>query len=125
MNTLTVSDVYVGLFSNYLEQLKADRPELNLDEIIIPTTLETGSECVTLDALENLVKAIVTLTRNQALGVDVGAKIHIIYRYKQRIKHKKSQTFLCEINGSAYTPCWLIHVGKYIRYCSEREEVYL
>ena len=76
MNTLTVSDVYVGLFSNYLEQLKADRPELNLDEIIIPTTLETGSECVTLDALENLVKSIVKLTRNNALGLDVGEKIH-------------------------------------------------
>lgn len=76
MNTLTVSEVYVGLFSAYLEQLKAKRPELEFHHIAIPLIAPTNSEMVPLTYVENLVSTIVDATKNKALGLDIGEQIH-------------------------------------------------
>ncbi|MFT7185270.1 MAG: AraC-like DNA-binding protein [Pseudohongiellaceae bacterium] len=76
MSALTVSEVYVGLFSNYLEQLQTKRPELNLKKIAVPIIPHSYSECLSLEFVEDFVSSIVQITKNKSLGLDIGEKIH-------------------------------------------------
>jgi len=76
MNALTVSQVYVSLFSNYLEQLQTKRPELQLHKISVPTISRSNSECVPLELIEKFVSSIVKTTKIKSLGLDIGEHIH-------------------------------------------------
>jgi|GEM_PF-1175265 len=76
MNTLTVSKIYVSLFSNYLKQLQTKRPDLQLHKISVPTNANQNSECVPLELIENFVSSIVKTTKIKSLGLDIGEHIH-------------------------------------------------
>jgi AraC-like DNA-binding protein len=76
MNPLMVSQVYVSMFSNYLEQLRAKRPELELNKISLPTVTHLNSGSVTLASLEEFILSIVKITKNHSLGLEIGAHIH-------------------------------------------------
>ena len=76
MNALTVSQVYVSLFSNYLEQLKTKRPDLQCHKINLPATTNVSHECVPLELVENFIASIVQTTNIKSLGLDIGENIH-------------------------------------------------
>ena len=76
MNPLTVSQVYVSMFSNYLEQLQTKRPEFQLNKLSLPSVTHQLNGSVTLASLETFIISIVKITKNHSLGLEIGAQIH-------------------------------------------------
>jgi AraC-like DNA-binding protein len=76
MDPLTVSQVYVSMFSTYLEQLQTKRPEFQLKRISLPTVTHQKNGSVTLASMEEFISSIVKTTKNHSLGLEIGAHIH-------------------------------------------------
>jgi len=76
MKALTVSQIYVSMFSNYLEQLQIKRPDLQLHKISLPTALSSNVEVVSIESMEKFISSIVKTTKSQSLGLDIGEHIH-------------------------------------------------
>ena len=76
MNTTTASQVYVSMFSNYLDQLQVKRPDLQLNRIRLPIISSSNCERLSLGVIESLVSRIAEITNNQSFGLDIGEHIH-------------------------------------------------
>ena len=76
MNSLTVSKIYVSMFSNYLEQLQTKRSDIQLHKISLPAILSSNREFVSLESMEKFISSVVKTTKNQSLGLDIGEHIH-------------------------------------------------
>jgi AraC-like DNA-binding protein len=76
MSALSVSQVYVSLFSNYLEQLQTKRPDLQCHRIGLPVATNESNDCVPLALLEDFISSIVRTTNIESLGLDIGEHTH-------------------------------------------------
>mgnify|MGYP000182029667 CR=1 FL=1 len=76
MNALTVSQVYVGMFSNYLEQIQSRYPDKHFNPIVLPTTSSSNCDRLSISSVESLVSFIAEATNNKSFGLDIGEHIH-------------------------------------------------
>ena len=76
MNAPTVSQVYISMFSNYLEQLQVNRPDCQFKSIRFPLVSASDFERFPLEQLEVLIADIAKATKNRAFGLDIGEQIH-------------------------------------------------
>jgi len=76
MNTVTVSQLYVSMFSNYLEQLQIRRPDLQLNRVSLPTISSSSCERLPLDVVESLVSSIAKHSKHKSFGLEIGEHIH-------------------------------------------------
>jgi len=76
MNAVTVSQVYINMLVNYLEQSKSKWPDQYFSEIKFPSVSSSGCERLPLNEVESLVVQIANATKNSAFGLDIGEHIH-------------------------------------------------